>query len=67
MKDKRFFVLIGNEYGFDITNMIERPLLTFKEASELFDKFVKDEYGAIIMLEVTETEIKETKRLILFE
>ncbi len=67
MKDKRFFVIIGNEYGCDITDMTELPLMIFEESTIIFDKYVEEGYPAIFMFEVTETEIKETKRLLTFE
>lgn len=58
--DSKYLVLTGNEYGFDLGDMIDLSFKNFKEANELYDQFVA-EYDCAAMFRVDEDGLVHMK------
>jgi hypothetical protein len=57
---EKYLILIGDEYGYDILNMVDLNFLD-KEAAESTYRVYLKEYGSASMFLVTETKLELIK------
>jgi hypothetical protein len=58
--EDKFLVITGNEFGYDLGNMVETNFLNIDDAEMQYDKLL-EEYGCASMWLVTPTHLKPIK------
>jgi len=57
---EKYLILIGNEYGYDILNMVDLNFLDKESVESTYSDYL-EEYGSAAMFLVTETKLELIK------